>query len=152
MHSEVWIVSFGCEEIGIRGSKRFVTKHLEEIKNAYSINLDLVGEKDCHMNVVTKEEMGAIALSAEMCDILENASRNVNIPVTRGPVMCFTDSMAFAMKKIRSAALVGLLPDQNMPRFYHTMDDTPEHVDSEVMAVCLEICLQAMYDIDAKFA
>ena len=152
MHSEVWIVSFGCEEIGIRGSKRFVTKHLEEIKNAYSINLDLVGEKDCHMNVVTKEEMGAIALSAEMCDILENASRNVNIPVTRGPVMCFTDSMAFAIKKIRSAALVGLLPDQNMPRFYHTMDDTPEHVDSEVMAACLEICLQAMYDIDAKFA
>jgi aminopeptidase YwaD len=151
-HSEVWIVSFGCEEIGIRGSKRFVTKYLERIKNSYSINLDLVGGKDCHIHVVTKEEMGAIKLSTEICDILQNASRKVNIPVTRGPVMCFTDSMAFSMKKVKSAALVGLLPDQNMPRFYHTIDDTPENIDSSVMGECLEICLQAMYDIDAKFS
>ena len=35
-HSELWIVSFGCEEIGIRGSKRFVSKYLDRIKNAYS--------------------------------------------------------------------------------------------------------------------
>jgi len=151
-HSEVWIVSFGCEEIGIRGSKRFVTKYLEKIKNAYSINLDLVGGKDCHIHVVTKEEMGAIKLSTEICDILQEASQKVNIPVTRGPVMCFTDSMAFTMKKVKSAALVGLLPDQNMPRFYHTIDDTPENIDPAVMGECLEICLQAMYDIDTKFS
>ena len=151
-HSELWIVSFGCEEIGIRGSKRFVTKYLEKIKNAYSINLDLVGGKDCHIHVVTKEEMGAIKLSTEICDILQDASRKVNIPVTRGPVMCFTDSMAFSMKKVKSAALIGLLPDQNMPRFYHTIDDTPENIDPSVMGECLEICLQAMYDIDAKFS
>jgi aminopeptidase YwaD len=152
MHSEVWIVSFGCEEIGIRGSKRFVTKHLEEIKKAYSINLDLVGEKNCHMNIVTKEEMGAIKLSKEIGDILQNASRKANVPVTRGPVMCFTDSMAFSMKKVKSAALVGLLPNQNMPRFYHTLNDTPENIDPAVMGECLELCLQAMYDIDAKFS
>jgi hypothetical protein len=151
-HSEVWIVSFGCEEIGIRGSKRFVNKYLERIKNAYSINLDLVGGKDCHMHVVTKEEMGAIKLSKEICDILQNASRKVNIPVTQGPVMCFTDSMAFSMKKVKSAAMVGLLPDQNMPRFYHTTDDTPENIDPNLMSECLEICLQAMYDIDAKYS
>jgi hypothetical protein len=151
-NSELWIVSFGCEEIGIRGSKRFVTKYLEKIKNAYSINLDLVGGKNCHIHVVTKEEMGAIKLSTEICDILQEASRKVNIPVTRGPVMCFTDSMAFTMKKVKSAALLGLLPDQNMPQFYHTIDDIPENIDPSVMGECLEICLQAMYDIDAKFS
>jgi hypothetical protein len=66
--------------------------------------------------------------------------------------MCFTDSMAFSMKKIKSAALVGLLSNQNMPQYYHTIDDTPENVDPAVMGQCLEICLQAMYDIDAKFS
>ncbi len=151
-HSELWIVSFGCEEIGIRGSKRFVAKYHEQLKHAYSINLDLVGGQDCHMNIVTKEEMGAITLSSEMGDILEDASRKLGVPVTRAPVMCFTDSMAFSLKKIRSAALVGLLQDQNMSPFYHTMDDTPNHVDPSVMAACLEICLQAIYDIDVKFA
>jgi len=151
-NSELWIVSFGCEEIGIRGSKRFVTKYLEKIKNAYSINLDLVGGKNCHIHVVTKEEMGAIKLSTEICDILQEASRKVNIPVTRGPVMCFTDSMAFTMKKVKSAALLGLLPDKNMPQFYHTIDDIPENIDPSVMGECLEICLQAMYDIDAKYS
>jgi Zn-dependent M28 family amino/carboxypeptidase len=151
-YSEIWIVSFGCEEIGIRGSKRFVRKYFETIKNAYSINLDLVGGKDCHMHVDTKEEMGAIKLSKEIGDILQEASQKVNIPVTRGPVMCFTDSMAFSMKKVKSAALVGLLPNQDMPRFYHTIDDTPENIDPMVISQCLEICLQALYDIDAKFS
>jgi Zn-dependent M28 family amino/carboxypeptidase len=151
-HSELWIVSFGCEEIGERGSKRFVTKYLDRIKNAYSINLDLVGERDCHMHVVTKEEMGAIKLSSEVCDILQNASKKVNIPVTRGPVMCFTDSMAFSMKKVKSAALVGLLSDKNMPRFYHTINDTIENIDPKVMRECLEICLQSIYDIDSNYS
>lgn len=149
-HSELWIVSFGCEEIGIRGSKRFVRKYFDTIRNAYNINLDLVGGKDCHMHIDTKEEMGAIKLSKEISDILQDASKKVDIPVTRGPVMCFTDSMAFSMKKIRSAALIGLLSNQNMPKYYHTIDDIPENVDPAVMSQCLEICLQAIYDIDAK--
>jgi len=151
-HSEIWIISCGCEEIGIRGCKRFVTKYFDSIKNAYCINLDLVGERDCHMHIVTKEEMGAIKLSSEVCDILQNASKKLNIPVTRGPVMCFTNSMAFSMKHIKSAALVGLLSNQNMPRFYHTINDTIENIDPNVMRECLEICLEAIYDIDSKFS
>jgi hypothetical protein len=91
-------------------------------------------------------------LSSEVCDILQNASKKVNIPVTRGPVMCFTDSMAFSMKKMKSAALVGLLPNKNMPRFYHTINDTIENIDPKVMRECLEICLEAIYDIDSKFS
>jgi hypothetical protein len=151
-NSELWIVSFGSEEIGIRGSKRFVTKYFDSIKDAYSINLDLVGGRDCKMHIDEKEEMGAIKLSPEICDILQNASKKLNIYVTRGPVMCFTDSMAFSMKKIKSASLVGLLPDNNMPSFYHTINDTIENIDPKVMKDCLEICLQAIYDIDSKFS
>jgi len=151
-HSELWIVSFGCEEIGIRGSKRFVSKYLDSIKDAYTINLDLVGEKDCHLHIVTKVEMGAIKLSPEICAILQTASNKVNIPITQGPVMCFTDSMAFSMKKLKSASIVGLLPDGNMPRFYHTINDTIENIDPKLMRECLEICIQAIYDIDSKFS
>jgi len=151
-NSELWIVSFGCEEIGIRGSKRFVSKYYDTIKDAYSINLDLVGGKDCLPQIDTKEEMGAIKLSPEICDILENASKKLNIPVKRGPVMCFTDSMAFSMKKIKSAALVGLLPDGSMPSLYHTTNDTVENINPKLMRECLEICLQAIYDIDSKFS
>ena len=151
-NSELWIVSFGCEEIGIRGSKRFVSKYFDSIKDAYSINLDLVGGKDCMPQIDTKEEMGAIKLSPEVCDILENASKKLNISVKRGPVMCFTDSMAFSMKKIKSAALVGLLPNGSMPGLYHSTNDTIENINPKLMRECLEICLQAIYDIDSKFS
>lgn len=151
-NSELWIVSFGCEEIGIRGSKRFVSKYFDSIRDAYCINLDLVGGKDCLPHIDTKEEMGAIKLSPEICDILQNACKKLDISVKRGPVMCFTDSMAFSMKKIKSAALVGLLQDGSMPRFYHTTDDTIENIDPKLMRTCLEICLQAIYDIDSKFS
>ncbi len=151
-NSELWIVSFGCEEIGIRGSKRFVSKYFEIIKNSYSINLDLVGGKNCLPHIDTKEEMGAIKLSPEICNILENASKKLGISVKKGPVMCFTDSMSFSMKKIKSAALIGLLKDGNMPKFYHTTSDTIENIDPTLMRQCLEICLQAIYDIDSKFS
>jgi len=151
-NSELWIVSFGCEEIGLRGSKRFVSKYFDNIKDAYSINLDLVGGKDCLIHIDTKEEMGAIRLSPEICDILENASKKLNINYSKGPIMCFTDSMAFSLKKIKSASLTALLPNNNMPKFYHTTNDTIENIDPKVMCECLEICLQAIYDIDAKFS
>ena len=151
-NSELWIVSFGCEEIGIRGSKRFVSKYFDIIKDAYSINLDLVGGKSCIPRIITKEEMGAIKLSTEICDILDNASKKLNINVSKVPVMCFTDSMAFSMKKIKSAALVGLLPNGSMPELYHTTNDTMENINSKLMKDCLEICIQAIYDIDSKFS
>jgi hypothetical protein len=60
--------------------------------------------------------------------------------------------MAFSMKKLKSASLIGLLPDGNMPRFYHTINDTIENIDPKIMRECLEICLQAIYDIDSKFS
>jgi len=151
-NSELWIVSFGCEEIGIRGSKRFVSKYFENIKNAYHINFDLVGEKGCIPYIDKKEEMGFIKLSPEICDILENAGKKIGIPMKQISVMCFTDSMAFAMKKLKTASIVCFKPDGKMPSFYHTVDDKPENVDPHLLKKCLEVCLQAVYDIDSKFS
>ena len=112
----------------------------------------MVGGKDCLLRIDTKEEMGAIKLSTEICDILDNASKKLNINVSKGPVMCFTDSMAFSMKKIKSAALLGLLPNGSMPELYHTTGDTIENINPKLMKDCLEICVQAIYDIDSKFS
>ena len=151
-HSEIWFVSFGCEEIGIRGSKRFVLKYFENIKNAFHINFDLVGEKGCELYIDKKEEMGFIKLSPEVCDILENAGKKIGIPMKQISVMCFTDAMAFAMKKLRTASIVCFKPDGKMPSFYHTVDDKPENVDPHLLRKCLEVCLQAVYDIDSKFS
>ena len=41
-NTEVWLCSFGCEEIGVRGAKRFVTAHYNEVKDASVISLDIV--------------------------------------------------------------------------------------------------------------
>ena len=151
-NSELWIVSFGCEEIGIRGSKRFISKYFETIKDAFNINFDLIGEKGCEPYIDRKEEMGLIKLSPEICDILENAGKKVGIPMKQISVMCFTDSMAFAMKKLRSASIVSFKPDGKMPSFYHTVDDKLENVDPHLLRKCLEVCFQAVNDIDSKFS
>jgi len=151
-NSELWFVSFGCEEIGIRGSKRFVSKYFENIINAYHINFDLVGERGCQPYIDMKEEMGFVKLSPEVCNILENAGKKVSIPLKQISVMCFTDAMAFAMKKLNSASIVCFKPDGKMPSFYHTTEDTLKHIDPQLLRQCLEITLQAVYDIDSKFS
>lgn len=149
-NSELWIVSFGCEEIGIRGSKRFVCTYFNDIKNAYHINLDLVGEIGCQPYINTKEEMGLIKLSSEICNVVEDAAKKTNIPIQKGGILSFTDSMSFAKKGIKSAGIIALQPDGSMPKFYHTTNDIIDIIDPKLLRNCLEICIQVICSIDEK--
>ena len=151
-NSELWIVSFGCEEIGIRGSKRFVSKYLNEIKDAYHINLDLVGEKGCRLFIDTKEEMGTIKLLPEVYNIIENAAKKIGKTVEKKGILSFTDSMSFVKKGIKSAGIVALQPNGDMPRFYHTTNDIFDIIDPNLLRDCLKICIQTIQDIDENIS
>jgi len=104
----VFLASFGCEEIGIRGSKRFVKKHREKIRDAYVLNLDMVGGKGTTLQVVTKEEKVLIPLSKKMVDLVQRVALEEKIPLKAGPIIAFTDAMAFARKGIEATCLIAL--------------------------------------------
>ena len=143
----VWLVSFGCEEFGIRGSKRFIQEHREEIQDAYVLNLDMVGGKGTKLQVVTKEEKNLIQLSPKMVRLVEEVARKEGIPLKTGPVIAFTDAMAFAMKGIQATSLVAQ-GEKGVVDTYHSVDDTPEHLDYDLLFDSYRLSLAVLNHID----
>ena len=144
----VWLVSFGCEEFGIRGSKRFIQEHCEEIQDAYVLNLDMVGGKGAKLQVVTKEEKNLIQLSPKMVRLVEEVARKEGIPLKTGPVIAFTDAMAFAMKGIQATSLVAQ-GEKGVVGTYHSVDDTPEHLDYDLLFDSYRLSLAFLTHIDS---
>jgi hypothetical protein len=147
--TEVWLVSFGCEECGIRGSKRFIERHWEEIRGARVLNLDMVGGKGTRLRVVTKEERNLIRLSPAMVQLVEEAADEAGIPLQKGPVIAFTDAMAFAVKGIQATTLMAL-DQKGMVDTYHSVEDRPEQLDDNLLFDCYRLCLAVLKHVDKE--
>jgi hypothetical protein len=147
-NTEVWLCSFGCEEIGIRGARRFVATHYDEIKGASVVNLDIVGGKDDQLHIVTKEEIVVSESSEEMVEVLEKIFSDLSIKSGKGPVAFFTNSMAFVERGIKSVA-VSSTYHGGLTRYQHTLEDTPDKLDYDLMEDCLEVCNEYIKRIDS---
>jgi Zn-dependent M28 family amino/carboxypeptidase len=145
----VWLVSFGCEECGIRGSKRFIERHREDIRDAYVLNLDMVGGKGTRLRVVTKEERNLIRLSPAVVQLVEEAAGEAGIPLQKGPIIAFTDAMAFAVKGIQATTLMAL-DEKGMVDTYHSLEDRPERLDYDLLFDSYRLCLAFLKHVDAR--
>ena len=146
----VWLASFGCEEIGIRGSKRFVERHRHELREAIVLNLDMVGGKGTRLQAVTCEEKTLIPLSAAVVHLVREAARRAGVVVRTGPILAFTDAMAFARRKIQATSLVAL-DDDGIVDTYHSLADTPEHLDDDLLLDCYRLCVAFLEHVDAPW-
>jgi hypothetical protein len=144
----VWLISFGCEEFGIRGSKRFIEKHRKEIEDAYVLNLDMVGGKGTKLQVVTKEERNLIRLSPKMVRLVEEVARKKGVSLKTGPIIAFTDAMAFARKGIQATSLIAL-DEKGMVDTYHSLEDRPEHLDYDLLFDSYRLCIAVLDHIDS---
>jgi hypothetical protein len=144
----VWLISFGCEEFGIRGSKRFIEKHRREIEDAYVLNLDMVGGKGTKLQVVTKEERNLIRLSPKMVRLVEEVARKKGVSLKTGPIIAFTDAMAFARKGIQATSLIAL-DEKGMVDTYHSLEDRPEHLDYDLLFDSYRLCIAVLDHIDS---
>ncbi|MEX2753083.1 MAG: M28 family metallopeptidase [Candidatus Freyarchaeota archaeon] len=147
--TEVWLVSFGCEEIGDRGSKQFVKSHYEELKEAYHVNIDMVGEKESTLCIVEKEVRTLVKLSPEVIQKLNSIFEKLRIKVKNVSIDAYTDAMSFAKKGLKSASIVALGPSK-FPKYYHTTNDTPENLDYNQVANVVKVCLEFIKQIDQK--
>jgi len=146
--TSVWLVSFGCEEFGIRGSKRFVERHRKEIQDAHVLNLDMVGGRGTRLRVISREQTILFPLSARMIRLVEEAARKEGIPLETGPLIAFTDAQAFAVKGIRATSLMAL-DEKGMVDTYHSMEDIPEHLDLDRIFDSYRLCRAVIEHIDS---
>jgi hypothetical protein len=144
----VWLASFGCEECGIRGSKRFIERHRAEIRDACVLNLDMVGGKDTRLRVATREVGNLVRLSSRMVRLLVGVARKEGIPLEAGSILAFTDAMAFARKGFQATSLIAL-DKTGMLDTYHSVEDGPERLDYDLLFDSYRLCLAVLGHIDA---
>ncbi len=147
--TEVWIVVFGNEE-SMRGSKRFVEKHREELarRRAYTVNIEMVG---CSSPLIAAkaEPMFLTKHAPEVYNLLVEAGEKAGIPV-KSEVVPFggSDSANFSRKKLLASQLVRL--GRETASLWHTPRDTLENVDPKRIREALEVILEFVNLVDQK--
>ncbi|MBI4833040.1 MAG: M20/M25/M40 family metallo-hydrolase, partial [Candidatus Lindowbacteria bacterium] len=138
--TEVWAVSFGAEECGLRGSKRFAARHHIELSNAYLVNIEMVGAGS--MIVVAGEKSAGTKHSPEVVSLIVEAARRCGIvvPTVVAP-FGETDATPFTRLRLKASTLAAI-DDQNFPPNWHVFDDVPENVDEAKLLNALKICVE----------
>jgi len=148
--TRVHFISFAGEEAGLRGSKRYVKTHYDELVSSQArvVNMDSIAKKD--FIVVHNKESGIGAkhdplVFEPILDIAINLSLNVKLlPLPFGA----TDGASFSKKNIPAVAIGGLNLKEELAPYYHTRYDTPDVVDKEALGQFAQICVEYLKFVD----
>ena len=149
-HTRVHLVSFAGEEAGLRGSKRYVKAHHDELTKSGTIlvNMDGIGKKDEIIIANTELLIGA-KHDKEVCEDLLRIAQDLNIRSEMGTLpFGASDAASFTHKKLRAGCIMAYPHKLSLPDYYHTRLDTPEVVDKEALGQVLQICLEYLKYID----
>ncbi|MHA1726151.1 MAG: M28 family metallopeptidase [Promethearchaeota archaeon] len=151
-NTKVYFVSFAGEEAGIRGAKRYVDMHYQQLKNENTkvVNIDSIATPETIL-IATKEIIIGVKHEKEIYEKLyeiakENGINGKMVPITFGA----TDGAAFSKKKIAATSISGLDLENELVPFYHTRLDTPEVVDPKALGLIVKMCVNYLKRIDME--
>jgi hypothetical protein len=144
---EVWINTYGCEEIGSKGSKNFIKEHFNEIKNARIINLDMIGYKESPILIIKSEILGIIKMDKVLIELVKKSALNNDIDIKLSSSMAYTDSLSFSRKGL-SAVSISSKPQSSKEFYYHTRNDVIEKLNLKNLVNTYRICMSLIKDLD----
>ena len=151
-NTEVRLISFAGEEAGLRGAKRYLRKHKNELKeqNVQMINMDSIAEKG-GVIILNKEILIGAKHDPEIYKKLLQIAEDLNINgKIRSLPFGATDAAAFSRKGIPATTISGLNLEQELAPYYHTREDTPDVIDKEALGPVVDICLEYIKHIDSR--
>lgn len=147
-HTEVWFLSFGSEEAGLVGSKDFVRRHKEEIKDAVLINVDAVGQTGT-LRLITGELMAAARHKKTALALIDKAAESTGIEIKK-KYLAFgmTDAASFSRKGLTAAALLRLNEIDFLDHYHNPGDDVPSLREKNLQET-LKVCRKIVEYVDA---
>ncbi len=146
--TRVRVVSFGCEEPGLRGSHAFAKDFREQLKkeNAVCINIDGIKDAD-KLTIITAEPMVLASYTDFMIEKLAAAFSSLSISHLKKIIpIGATDGVSFIRQGIPAVSIIGQSTEKLDPT-YHTRLDVPECVDER----SLELTKQAVVKFIEKW-
>ena len=153
-NTEIRLISFGCEEAGLRGSRRYVEAHLDELKskNSECVNMDAIqalnnvtlvdyepSTRTRHSQYVINKLKESASLSGEK---VHHSSLGGGKGLSKlfGQISGGTDATSFSKAQINSAN-ISAMDLWEMIKFYHQSTDTTDKIQKGALEKVLRICL-----------
>lgn len=147
--TEVVLLATSSEEAGLRGAKRYVKKHLEEMKATptYGLFLDCIYDEK-FLAVANREIFTGAKHDPELVKMVHGVAGSHNWPISIKSIpMGASDASAFSVKGIPSIFLLCQDTSKLVPN-YHTRDDIYEHIRPESLSVSLQLVIDMIERID----
>jgi len=148
--TEVVLLATSSEEAGHRGAKRYVKRHLEELKTipTYGLFLEMIKDEK-HLAVWKGESSTGARHDPELVRMAQEVATSHNWPMFVGqlPPLLTTDADSFSLNGIPAVCLTSCDPSKLDPT-YHTRNDTYEHVRPESLSVVLQLVIDMIQRID----
>ncbi len=145
---EVFFVSFGSEEPGLKGSRRFVEMHPDIARNAYVINMEMLGAGELFVDV--EEKSIGVKHSKKLAMLVREAAERVGLKVEYVSLPYGdTDAASFSRKGFDAVTLIALSSKLELVK-WHLPDDVPENMSEENLQRALKLCKAILEVIDEK--
>jgi hypothetical protein len=142
-NTEIRFITFGSEEAGVRGSRRYVRRHLDELKrlDVRLLNYETIAHSE--VTILTSETNGSVKNSPEMVGSVVTAAQRAGVPYKVKPATLGTsnDAGPFSRSGLKATSLVGFTMQQ-MVGFYHQVHDTPDVLSLEPLLNVLKLTFQ----------
>jgi hypothetical protein len=142
--TEIRLISFGSEEAGVRGSRRYVERHLEELKRLDTrlLNFETVAHPE--IGILNSDTNGTVKNSPEMVKSLVAAAERAGVPYKEKSAFIGVGSDAgpFSKAGLNAATLLPFQTPQQLVAFYHQKWDTPDVLTIEPLMNVLKLAFE----------
>jgi aminopeptidase YwaD len=142
--TEVRFVSFGGEEAGLRGSRHYVERHLDELKrlDARLLNIETVAHPQ--VGIFTSDLNGTVKNSPAMVKSVVDAAQRARVPykLQSAYLGVGNDSAPFSQAGLKATTLFPFKFPQQMVAFYHQKWDSPEILTMQPLLNVLKLTLE----------
>lgn len=139
--TEIRFITFGSEEAGLRGSRRYVQRHLDELRHldARLLNFEMVAYPE--IAILTSDAHGTVKNSPEMVKSVVAAAQRAGVPhkVRAASLGTATDASPFSQAGLKATTLIPFKFPQQMVAFYHQKWDNPEILTIEPLLNVLKL-------------
>ncbi len=142
--TEIRFITFGSEEAGLRGSRRYVERHLDELKrmDARLLNFEVVAHPK--ITILTSDVNG-VKNSPEMVKSLIESAERAGVPYKAKPNPIGaggSDAGSFSQAGLKAATLLPFKVPQQIVAFYHQKWDRPDVLTIEPLLNVLKLAFE----------
>lgn len=152
-NTRIRFISFGAEEKGLRGSKAYVKKNLNQLNNEKSIliNIDTIRVAN-DVSIVHKETMIGVNHNEALVKKVKASFDNLHFPCRINPLpMGGTDAVPFSMNQIPAISIIGL-NTQKLDPTYHTRLDTLNMLEPQALVNVKQALIHFTNEIDTSIS